>query len=390
MTIEESTIGTGARDYANFQLWETAKDENLVKATKIARALAYDDSVIDSYCVISNWSTSSDYYIEITAAPGEEHYGIIGTGVRIKYTGALGANSFQVREDHVKIRKMTFYTGSASLDHYAVSVDTDIDSDSRVVLSELIIDGEGATNGRGLRVNDADATVDILNCLIFDVSASVRSGLFVEASSIVRVYQCTFSGNDYGIKVDAGNSGDVIVKNCAAFDNVTADFDGTFDSDSCNNASSDTTAPGSNSLTGLDSTDCFVSSIDFNLLSDTSPLFGAGFDISQDPDLVFYQDIAGHERAFHSIGAYEYYPEEGGLYSDNYVEKFFNIFGFGLNIFTFKVKPEDKMIDIGDRAVFGAGNPEFEIDKSLVVNVTEDCNNNTVTVTVVSGGFLYG
>lgn len=107
-----------------------------------------------------------------------------------------------------------------------------------------------------------------------------------------------------GLRATAA-SATALVRNTVAtgFDADAFHPDNDYDPASSNNASSDATAPGANSLTGLTAEECFVDPAngDFRLRAG-SPLIGAGADLSGE----FETDIARHVReAPYSIGAHQ-------------------------------------------------------------------------------------
>jgi hypothetical protein len=387
-TESKSTIGTASRDYATFALWEAGEDTNLISDNVYAVGEAYDDSVFSAGCLIDNWSTDSTHYIEITAAAGEEHSGIAGTGVRIVDTGATVVAAFNIRESYTRIYKMAIDTGSsANANFYGVYIqDTFIDAANDIRLSKLFINGESHSSGHGIEVYDGSAIVKIWDNIIMRCTS--YAGIFISNCATAYVYNNTSYGNNYGIKRDAGT---VISINNACFGNVTNQFSGTFSALSGYNASSANDCPGSNNQNSKTASDNFVSvgagTEDFNVKDVNADIYYNGTDLSGDTNVPFFDDIVSYTRPVWDIGAFAL---QIGASSRALIvaQRLYSIHKFGLVSITAECKIRDLISDFGDKATFKIGNPSQTFSNCIVYNVKRSLvNPKRIIITAFTGGF---
>jgi hypothetical protein len=390
MATNVSTVGSVGRDYANLPLWESDRDGVGLYA-EIADC--YNDSVEDSATTLSGWSTGIGTYIEIRAADGEGHDGTEGTGYRLVYTGSASLETIYVREDYVRIRQVEFHTGSSGAAHqFAVKIDTDITATNDIRLNKLLITGESDSTGRGIKLDDTDIKAKVWNCIVMriDNNSVDAAGLLVVNASAVYAYNNTFNLNKYGIKVNAGT---VYAKNNACFDNVTDDFNGSYHADSDYNVSSDTTAPGENSLISKTSTDNFVSvgsgTEDFNVKDINADIYGYGADLSEDTYLQFFDDVAGNDRIQWDVGAFEFVAGDASK-SLVIAKKNYSAHKVGMTFLECVCKVEDVMTDIGDKISVDVGNPAVTFDKAIVFKVSRKFGDqNRIIIKAFTGGFMY-
>lgn len=128
--------------------------------------------------------------------------------------------------------------------------------------------------------------------------------------TLVFCHSCT--ARDSGVGFDSVNAGtNYTLRNCLADGNSTADFQGSWGAAN-NNASSDSSAPGTGSIT--DATIVFVSSTDMHIdASDASGIKTGGANLSADSDLPVTTDFEGDSRsATPTIGADEFVAAAAG------------------------------------------------------------------------------
>ncbi|MFA5392754.1 MAG: LamG domain-containing protein, partial [Candidatus Paceibacterota bacterium] len=136
----------------------------------------------------------------------------------------------------------------------------------------------------------------IYNNFIIDDGDTGEAGIEVNNSGgNAYIYSNSITACDKGINVTAGT---VIAKDNAVLGNTT-DFSGTFDATSGYNASSDTTAPGTNPVTSITAANNFTSvtanAEDLHLKSGGGCI-GAGTNLSADSNLAVTTDIDGIAR----------------------------------------------------------------------------------------------
>jgi len=218
--------------------------------------------------------------------------------------------ALSIEISHLTVEQVQFLTdGSASSDSWPINAAEDIDG---LRLKRLLIRHEIISDNNERYAIDIDrvASGEITNCIVIRESTSeaTRGGIQVnEATGDFLVANNTIYYNGtHGIRRFI-NASQPIVRNNIVINNGTGpDFDESGFSDASNNISSDTTAPGANSLTNQVDTDLFEDPAngDFTLKSDSNAI-DAGTDLSDDMDSV---DIAGTSRPSGEwdIGAFEY------------------------------------------------------------------------------------
>lgn len=103
-----STINKTDENYNTLTLWEDDKDGDLVTATTIQEADCYDDDgTLDDKFTIDGSTTSTSYYMDITAPEGERHPGKMpsgsaGGGFKLANTTTAG-NTITVSDHNVRI-----------------------------------------------------------------------------------------------------------------------------------------------------------------------------------------------------------------------------------------------------------------------------------------------
>lgn len=174
----------------------------------------------------------------------------------------------------------------------------------KIRVSECIFKGGGL--GIFFQVGAAGSRGYIKNSLFYDQTSGANDAgvSILDADYTVYIYNSTFATLRQGIDRDGGT---VIVKNVLTKCNG-ADFVGTFDAASTNNASADATAPGSNNR--INQTFTFVDEAgdDYSIASGDAGAKDFGVDLSGDANLPVTTDIIGTTRPQGSafdIGAFE-------------------------------------------------------------------------------------
>lgn len=121
----------------------------------------------------------------------------------------------------------------------------------RITNCRILGDTDTSANGCGIVVNDADAIVDIWNCIVYKWDAG---GIFVDNGATVNIWNSIICGiNDDGVEFDIGTN---TIKNCAVFDTVDdwQDDTGSADIDYCASDDNDDGTNGVDMSPGVEAT----------------------------------------------------------------------------------------------------------------------------------------
>jgi len=309
MATNVSSIGTTGRDYATITLWEDDVDGDLVSAGNIEKGECYADSDFNETVDIDGSVTDSSNYMWLTVAEGERHNGTAHGGGVVIDRNASNGQVLRMSDDYTVVEWLRIYNAicSGSARTFVGLYNTGC-MVRNLILHELV---KSTDNFYPI---SAAANTRVFNCIIYDVwcaqAGEVHRG--ISSYSSTKVYNNTV----YNIKNQSGNMPGIwggIQKN-----NIAADCDIDFaasQSGSNYNLSSDSTAPGANSITGKTASDQFQSitggSEDFHLKAGADAL-DAGIGPSSDSN-VPSTDIDGDSRsgATCDIGCDEY--QESGV-----------------------------------------------------------------------------
>ena len=267
---------------------------------------------------ISGFTTSADCYVKIYVPPEHRHNGIYDDQKYRIEANAAYAGIIDPAIAYLKINGLqgrNTYSGSGV--GYFIRKATARPAGFLIIENCLSSPGSSTSRG-GIDINEVSANdyISIKNTIIYGCTGSdsihVRGG----PSKVVydlEIYNCVAHGSSiYSVKVERiDTGGSVSIKNVAAIGASTADFhiiDVSGTEAYSNNASSDSTAPGDDSLINQIEADLFSdpSAGDFSLVSN-SPLIDAGIGPALDSN-VPTTDIVGNPRSGNtcSIGAFEY------------------------------------------------------------------------------------
>jgi len=266
-TIITKSIGTTARDYSTIATWEASAPTSLVAEDIIWKGECYNDSVfsITSTITIAGITTDATRYIWLTAAAGHRHDGkkYTTSGVRLEEpTGVSAVSIISIADANIKI-----IIEYLQLSHYGngntVITQTGSTGGTIVRNNILFAPTSAFTGNIGLKLHGANDLA--YNNLIY--GSKFDTGILAYRC---KMYNNTVHGCTLGISAPA-SYGTTISNNIAVGN--TTDFSGTPGTAS-NNLSSDTTAPGTDSLISKAATDQFVSLVagseDFNLKAGSS------------------------------------------------------------------------------------------------------------------------
>ena len=308
-------------DYeAHFTDSSHINNASLVAADVVAFACCYydhDNQTADTTAVVIDFGTPEvDNYLQIYTPIGETE-SINSQG----HSGAwdIGKYRLEVTGNHA-IENLEDYTQIVGLQIYQDPTDHDQNGiynngPTEVTIKQNIIKGNKNNTDyrqRGIYCNNQSGdNIYVLNNILYDFIRNYSYGIFLNTGyPTFWVYNNTVYNCYIGIH-NEGLDGPSYVKNNIATSSSSADFNGTYDSDSHYNISSDDTAPGTNSKINQTLSDiAFVSttsgSEDLHIQS-ASTAKDAGTDLSSDTNLSIWRDIDGDERgASWDIGADEY------------------------------------------------------------------------------------
>jgi hypothetical protein len=310
------TVKPSGGDYTSLSAWEAGEQGNLSRGGgEIAVAECY--SMQDTTAVIiDGWTTYSDRYIKIYTPSSERHPGYYDTS---KYRLESADTVLDIRENYVRVHglqiKMTT-TGNKG----AILL-TGQSSDNRIEIAYNIItaaiSGGGGT-GKGIWVYETTAAwtnAYIWDNIVYDIfnttypNSTAQEGIYNQYGTVYAynntVYKAAVGYRNGPYTFYSTNN----LADCYAQNSNYTDFSGTFTS-SDYNASTDTTAPGASSQTGIDPAYVDEDGDDFHLASSDTACRDNG---ASDPGSgLFSDDIDGDTRSGSwDIGADEYVTAGG-------------------------------------------------------------------------------
>ncbi len=269
-TVVTETIGTAARDFSTKVAWEAATDNDHVAADEIREGEIHDDSDFTTPLTTGGSTVDSTRFRRLFAASGEEHDPVAGTGVLSTYASGAYINNEEFLEfAHFGIvttgtaANLGFQLNGASALFEAIFVD--------------ISSGDG-TFSSCWKNGSASETCFLRNCIGHggDWTYELRN-------DGVDVFNCVADNQKAGLySVGRGfhmqNNG--VVTNCIAIRGASNDFFG--NGTESFNASDDTTASGTGSITSQDPALLFEdhTANDYRPASASSNQVDAGTDLS--------------------------------------------------------------------------------------------------------------
>lgn len=312
-TITKS-IGTSSRDYSTITSWEADLDNGAVYASgDTAVGECYDDSAFDESVTIDGGGTVGLVKTVLTVASGQRHDGTAGTGARIVGTAARGV----VLTGHASIKRDVMWLelnengyGNLYLIELQATIGNEVQSVQNVILHGQV-GGSGSdrciyNNGFGV----TNGPNRVTNSIVYDFHQGAGFGGIAGISlNQGDLYNVTIhDGTGASGATATGQTGGSTIQNCVITDQKTACFSVSTD----HNASSDSSATGTGSLTSVSAAATYVSttggSEDLHLKSGASCI-DAGTDLVTTPTNVNI-DINGRDRDSNGdtwdIGAHEF------------------------------------------------------------------------------------
>lgn len=286
-TTVVKTIRAAGGDFTSLSAWEATIPADLVAVDEQWVAECYNDWVtglIDPISIVSRTTDATRNVVirasDVNGTAGQsKNLGDPNTGFNLKSTTdwAHPINNSTEYFTGQDIIISTTALGSCIMPNSAIINTTNL----------ILLGNKSGTSNAGIYAISSGST--ILNCLSIGSTRGFSFGFYSNAI----LSNCVSANNDIGY-ADGFNL-NLNITNCIGYNNTTADFDVDVSGDS-NNSSSDATATGANSITGITSAE-FVDAVNDDYhLSATSQLKGAGLNLIESSALTSPQyDIDGDQ-----------------------------------------------------------------------------------------------
>lgn len=324
----------------------------------------------------------------------ERHIGILNSGFRLKYTGAI-VYIIGSRLDYLIVDGIEVHSGlTGNVEEKAIYLQP-VNVNNKTIIRTCLVTGNNASGAQGIYCDNGPGNYQIFNNFIFGFPDDEESaGIFLnfcDFGSYSYISCNSVFMAKYGIRFAQG---DITVKSNAVFDCADSCFGSNFNIASDYNCSSDNTAPGTNALINKVSTNNFTvttpGSENLHILNQYSDIFGTGVDLCSDPNLPVLTDIDGQIRDRLDIGADIF----GTVAHDDtdaviIAKKIYSVFKTPLTIITCVLELLEVMIDPGDYITIHFGNPQVEMD-ILVIGVNRSFGDrNRVMIKGIAGGYQF-
>jgi len=349
MATVTKTIGTSGRDYSTITAWEADLDSSsmmggIYGSGDDAVGECYNDSTFDEQVTIDGGGSVGLSSVKLTAPASERHDGTAGSGVRIQFSGSSASDTigFLIKRSQFTVEWIEMdYTNVGS--QLSSGVNFGAGSTQEVYVKNNIIHGIKTQSNHihGIYVwhayTDSTSSRYLLNNLVYNIDNSsttkeasgitVPSGnwnLYIYNNTVYHV-KATGSGDDafcfsihdtkttlknnIAARPDAASASDEKCFAESGFSGSTHDY----------NLSTDSTATGTNSVTGEAYGDLFLSTgvgtEDLRLKAGADAI-GAGVDLGTSPTGVNI-DIEGRDRDAQGdtwdIGADQFVADTSGV-----------------------------------------------------------------------------
>jgi hypothetical protein len=308
MAVVTKTIGTAGRDYSTITSWEADLDDfsTVYSNGDDAVGECYADSDFSEQPIINGGGTSMTGLnsITLTVATSDRHDGTAGTGVRMVSNSQISVFS----DKNVNISWIEMNQSGTTYGSSFSMVYVHNNSYYQKISNMLLHDATSASSIYPISVKYGHPT--LANNIVYNVTHTgpyrgygIHTSTYREShayNNTVYNIQGTHPSSAYNFGIDITNNYNI--KNNISVAVGSAIYSGCFaqaaTSNTSNNMSSDTTAPGSNSLTEVTTANQFVSIVagseDLHLASGSEAV-GAGVNLGSSDPVVQY-DIDGAYR----------------------------------------------------------------------------------------------
>lgn len=397
-TTNTKSIGSAVgRDYSTIANWETGRQGNLVTSDYIEVGECYNDSAfLNENTAFYGWTTDATRYIHLRAADGEEHSGIINTGVQLTRNSDIYFNAqLQVREDYVRIEGLEFHPYGYATTKYAIIIYDQTATTNQIRVFNCLFFGNDSSTAcnRGVYTNSSNTKLVFYNNIMYRwPNTAWIQGIYPGTCNSAIIYNNTFYKCWRGIESPGSHC---LVINNVSMDCYNADFSGTVAGSSDYNCSSDTSAPGANSLLSKTASNQFTNvsagSEDFHVKDNAADIYNAGQDLTSDANFAFNTDIDWQTRPTGAgtwdIGADEIASDTEDM-SKVIAERYYSVHKNGLVIIKAECQLRDIMSDFGDTISIDIGRPKEQFTKAIITQVSRHfLDKYRVTITAVAGGY---
>ena len=314
MATVTKSIGTSSRDYSTITSWEADLDDFMTYGMgDDAVGEVYNDSTFDERVVIDGGSSTMLNSVKLTVPSAQRHDGKAGTGAKIQYSGSVSAPSFILKRSDLTVEWLELDMSSAGSGVLS-AVNLGANAHTNVFFRNNIIHNLHQQSGdvNGIYVYNSGSSSNtryIMNNIIYEIKDTNDNayGIRVIGSNYpVEIYNNTVyytqTASDVSSCYEINDSDATLKNNIGARPTGSPNrcFGGTGFSSSTHdyNLSTDSTATGTNSVTGEAYTDLFVSTStgteDLHL-KEGADAIDAGTDLGTSPTNVNI-DIDGRDR----------------------------------------------------------------------------------------------
>ena len=258
VTIHVSTIGTANRHYSTPTSWEASSPSDLTDTGNIWQGNCYNDSTFTDKPDITGVTVSSSYYRVLSAPSSERHDGTAGTGV--KFDPSTDGTCITLNEGYGIVEWLEV-TGVSGYGTGGIVIQQTGDTARFNIIHDFVV---GTHNARfGIKMGTYETTSTAYCNIIYRLTSYQVDGISyghgnarcIVCNNVIYTV-CTDTSTARGINMSGNkDTSDTKIYNNICLDNTTFDFG--FQSSHVHdyNISSDSSATGSNSITGQSQTE---------------------------------------------------------------------------------------------------------------------------------------
>lgn len=279
-TTVNHSIGTASRDYATLTLWFAALPASLVTADELWVGTCYNDSDFTDGTIFCSVTTDATRYWKLTVDPASRHNGTFATGARLISSADVSSYLFAFSSNYYILEWLNVESGA-----YVSSF-----GGSNAILRNFIYKANTVDHRYGISV----VYGSISNVIIYGFNGASYYGLISGTTQNLPIKNVTIYNCAIGIECSFRYFEGI---NCICVEN-TVDFIAPYiNANPSNNISTDSSAPGINSHTGITAASLFQNitsgSEDLRLKS-TASAIGEGLNLGTADGVNI--DIEGHTR----------------------------------------------------------------------------------------------
>ncbi|MBL8025218.1 MAG: hypothetical protein JNL74_02340, partial [Fibrobacteres bacterium] len=198
LSAENTTQASVGRWFSSITNWKDARKGDLVTRNAIEKGVCYNDSVFVkdnpdyySYITLDGVIADSSRYLWLTVAPGEQHTGIAGTGVRIDGHGSTNP-VLTVKASYSIIDGLAIYGLTNSMYTKGIEV---FNAQGVIIRNNMIYDSVRINSGAGIYVHEGDGAhnAKIINNIVYKMNVGIQSYETIDKRNLIfnnTVYDC--------------------------------------------------------------------------------------------------------------------------------------------------------------------------------------------------------